>query len=242
MKAKQIQDHPIITREYISPGSTLRDCGFPWDRIDVTNTGEVLPCCFAQETLGNVIHVGLAGILEGPRRKALQDDVREGRLNPLCFNAACPFARNSMAPGWTTFFPADRFAPHIGEWQDSQIAYRPARGDGLIFGGPYRFLPMAEMKAEFIFSGHLGFGANRVVQALAAGQVTLEIRDATGHVHARSEVPTIEIESAPALQFALEGYHRHRFEFRASATRVNFSLLFRGVRLSGRPAPVARMN
>jgi len=236
MKAKLLEDHPIITREYVKPGSTLQDCGFPWDRVDVTNTGEVLPCCFAQETLGNVIQIGLAGILEGHRRTALQEDVAAGRLNPLCFNAACPFARNTMASEWRTFFPADRFSPKLGEWQNSEIAYRPARGDGLIFGGPNRFLPSAEMEARFIFSGNFALASSSIANALCTGHVILEIADALGHVHARSEVPTKEIEDAPSLRFRLEGYHRQRCEFRASARGVNFSFLFKGVRLSGSPA------
>jgi hypothetical protein len=235
METSFLEKHPLF-KDYLEPGSSVKDCGFPWDRLDVTNTGEALPCCFAQETLGNVTQIGLSGVLEGPRRVALQQDVAAGRLSPLCFNAPCPFSRNTMSSDWTTFFPADRFAPDIGEWQDSQIVYRPIRGDGLIFGGPYRFLPTAQMEAKFIFSGQFGFEASRVAQALVTGRVILEITDATGHVHARSEMPTIEIESAPALRFRLEGYHRRRVEFRASVAGVNFSLLFKGVRLSGSPA------
>lgn len=230
-----LETHPLF-KDYLASDASVKDCGFPWDRIDVTNTGEVLPCCFAQETLGNVTQTGLAGVIDGPRRIALQEDVAAGRLSPLCFNAPCPFSRNTMSADWITFFPADRFAPQVGEWQDSQIVYRPVRGDGLIFAGPYRFLPAARMRAEFIFSGHFGLGESRVAKALVAGKIILEITDATGHVHARSEVPTIEIESSPALRFRIEGYHRQRFEFRASASGVNFSLLFKGVRLSGSPA------
>jgi Iron-sulfur cluster-binding domain len=235
METSFLEKHPLF-KDYLEPGSTVKDCGYPWDRIDVTNTGEVLPCCFAQETLGNVTQIGLDGVLEGPRRLALQQDVAAGRLSPLCFNAPCPFSRNTMASEWTTFFPADRFAPHLGEWQNSEIVYRPARGNGLIFGGPYRFLPTAKMQAEFVFSGNFKLGSSRVAQALVTGHVILEVADATGHVHALTDVPAIEIESAPALRFRLDGYHRQRCEFRASAAGVNFSLLFKGVRLSGSPA------
>ena len=232
MEINIIDEHPLF-KDYLHDGATIKDCGFPWDRIEVTNMGELLPCCFAQETLGNVMQLGLDGVLEGPRRLALQADVSAGRLGPTCFNASCPFARNTMKSPWTTYFPADRFLPHLGEWQGPHIAYRPARGDGFLFGGPYRFLPAAEMQAEFIFSGHIGLGSSRAARALATGWITLEIIDALGHVHGRSEVSTADIESAPVLRFRLEGYHRQKCEFRASARGVNFGLLFKGVRLSG---------
>jgi hypothetical protein len=235
MKTSFLEEHPLF-KDYLHQGSTVQDCGYPWDRIDVTNTGEVLPCCFAQETLGNVLQVGLRGVLEGQRRLALQDDVTAGRLNSLCFNAPCPFSRNTMKSAWSTFFPADRFSPQLGEWEGSRIAYRPARGDGFIFGGPYRFLPGAEMQAQFLFSGHFGLESSRIAKALGTGHLILEVTDALGFLHARAEVPTSEIESAPALNFCIEGYHRQRCEFRAYARGVNFRLIFDGVRLTGTPA------
>ncbi len=235
MATNFLEEHPI-TRQYLKPDVKVKDCGFPWDRVDVTNNGEVLPCCFAQETLGNVAQIGLAGVLEGPRRIALQGDVSAGRLNPLCFNAACPFTRNTMKSEWTTFFPADRFVPQVGEWQYPDIVYRPTRGNGLIFGGPHRFLPASVMDATFIFAGFVSFGTNRTTHALATGNVILEVVDATGRIFAQTKVPIEKIESEPSLRFQVEGYHRQRCEFRAHAEGVNFSVLFKGVRLSGSPA------
>jgi hypothetical protein len=235
METSFLDENPLF-KDYLHEGSTVKDCGYPWDRIDVTNTGEVLPCCFAQETLGNVIQLGLPGVLEGPRRLALQDDVTGGRLNSLCFNAPCPFSRNTMKSAWSTFFPADRFALQLGAWEGSQIAYHPKRGDGFIFGGPYRFLPGAEMRARFIFSGHFGLGSSQLGKALGTGHIILEVTDALGIMHARAEIPTSEIESAPELHFRIDGYHRQRCEFRAYARGINFSLIFKGVRLTGTPA------
>jgi hypothetical protein len=235
MATSFLEKHPLF-KDYLEPGTTVKDCGYPWDRIDVTNTGEVLPCCFAQETLGNISQIGLAEVLQGPRRLALQNDVSAGLLNPICFNAPCPFSRNTMASEWTIFFPANRFTPRLGEWQDSDIFYRPTRGDGLIFGGPNRFLPASVMEAAFIFAGFVRFGANRTTLALATGSVSLEIVDATGHIFAQTKVPIDKIESEPSLRFQVEGYHRQRCEFRAHAQGLNFSLLFKGVRLSGSPA------
>jgi len=234
MATSFLNEHPLF-KDYLHPGATVKDCGYPWDRLDVTNTGEVLPCCFAQETIGNIVQTDLENVLNGQRRLALQQDVAAGRLNSLCFNAPCPFSRNTMKLPWRTFFNADRFLTHLGEWNGSEIAYRPGRGDGLIFGGPHRFLPAAVMEAEFVFASYLGSGASRVAQALGTGHLSLEITDALGHVHARADVPISAIESAPALRFRIEGYHRQRCEFRAHARGVNFSVLFKGVRLSGSP-------
>lgn len=236
--ATRFEEHPSF-KDYLRPGATIQNCGFPWDRIDVTNTGEVLPCCFAQETLGNVVRDGLAGVLEGPRRLALQADVTAGRLNSLCFNAPCPFARHSMTEGWSTFFPADRFQPGLGEWDDGNIVYRPGRGNGIIFGGPHRFLPAAQMEATFEFAWLSSPRANDTVLALATGAVILEIVDATGRIFAQTAVDVRRIDSAPALPFRVEGYHRQRCEFRAHAQRVNFGFWFKGVRLTGRPADVS---
>jgi hypothetical protein len=236
--ATRFEQHPSF-KDYLGPGATIQNCGFPWDRVDVTNAGEVLPCCFAQETLGNVMRDGLAGVLEGRRRVILQSDVAAGRLNSLCFNAPCPFARHSMTSAWTTFFPADRFLPHLGEWHDTDIACRPNRGDGIIFGGPHRFLPAAQMEATFEFSWPNSPPAGYTLLALATGRVTLEIADATGRIFAQSAMDTRGIHSAPPLSFRVEGYHRHRCEFRAHAQGVNFGFLFKGVHLSGGPANVS---
>src|SRR5579871_497590 len=125
METSFLQEHPLF-KDYLHSGATVKDCGYPWDRIDVTNSGEAVPCCFAQETIGNVLQIGLDGVLEGPRRIALQEDVAAGRLHPLCFNAPCPFSRNTMKSPWATFFPADRFLPHLGVWNGADIGYRPA--------------------------------------------------------------------------------------------------------------------
>ena len=235
MRRSILDRHPLF-KDYLRTGSTVMECGYPWDRLDVTNTGEALPCCFAQETLGNVLQLGLDGVLNGPRRRALQEDVSAGRLHPLCFNAPCPFARNTMRRGWETFFPADRFLPRLGEMEGSTIAYSPSRGDGLIFAGPDRFFPEAAMEARFVFAARGTFGPGRTVNALATGVLILEAGDTTGQVFARGEVPISEIETAAPVRFQIEGYHRRRCEFRAHARGVNVSLLFSGIRLSGAPA------
>jgi hypothetical protein len=234
MATNFLEGHPSSS-QFLKPGVLVKDCASPWERIDVTNTGEVLPCCFAQETLGNVIQLGLAGVLEGPRRLALQHDVMAGRLNSLCFNAACPLSRNTMKSAWATFFPPDRFMPVLGEWQGTEIAYRPIRGDGFIFGGPYRFLPGADMQAQFIFSSDFGLEPRPVAKDLSKGHVILEVVDAVGFMFARHEVPINEIESTPALRFTIDGYHRQRCEFRAYVRGVQSGLLFKGVRLTGTP-------
>ena len=96
-----------------------------------------------------------------------------------------------MKSAWSTFFPADRFALQLGEWAGSQIAYHPKRGDGFIFGGPYRFLPGAEMRARFIFSGHFGLGSSQIGKALGTGHIILEVTDALGIMHARAEIQRV---------------------------------------------------
>lgn len=125
----------------------IRDCMHPWERIDVTNAGDVLACCFAQEPLGSLHRQSLQGILGGKRRRILQDDVRRNRINPACFNAACLYAHTSVRRSWQVWFSADRFRVHGVQFRNGALCL-PWLGNGPMVQGPFRYLPAAAISAK----------------------------------------------------------------------------------------------
>lgn len=240
MIVKANQETLPAKKSLAPPPESIKDCTFASDHITVTNTGEVLPCCFAQESIGNILRSGVEAVLGGPKLRILREDVSAGKMNPLCFNASCTYVRSSMKSDWTTFFPADRFSPQLGVPSGIGIFYCAASGDGFIFAGPHRYMPTAFMEAQFIFSSFSGAPrkmSGPMVPQLGRGYVVMEIVDETGQMYVRSEVPALVLPLAPPMKFSISGYNRRRFEFRAYAKDVHIDLLFKGVRLSGTRMP-----
>lgn len=209
----------------------LSDCEAPWNRIDVTNGGEVLACCFTQETLGNVLRDGLDAVLNGERRRQLQEDVRRNRINPGCLNAACMYAPMSVRRPWTVHFPADRFTIR-DKLVDGVAVYEPSAGDGLFAEGPARFLPAAHIEAAVEFSRtRPSFFAGA-----PAGKVRVEVMDERGLSHGETTRGlSWRRKSTLRLPFSLPEVLRYRFGFRIWLTGIHEAVRFHGVTLKGTP-------
>ena len=201
-------------------------------RIDVTNGGEVLACCFAQETLGNVLRDGLATVLHGERRRLLQDDIRRNRINPGCFNAACMYAHKSVQRRWTVRFPADRFTIR-DQLIDGAAVYDPSVGDGLFVDGPFRFLPAAHIEATLHFS-HI---RRSLFAGAPAGTIRVELLDERGTHHAEATGGlSWRRKSTLRLSVSLPEILRYRFSFRIWLAGVAETVCFNGATLKGTPS------
>jgi MoaA/NifB/PqqE/SkfB family radical SAM enzyme len=68
-------------------------CREPWRWLNIAANGDVLPCCWAVQPLGNLNEVGsLADIWNGEKMVELRDDIRENRVNKhVCVGASCVY-------------------------------------------------------------------------------------------------------------------------------------------------------
>ncbi len=208
----------------------LCDCPHPWDRLDVTASGEALACCFAQESLGNVITLGLDAVLDGPRRARLQGDVAANRINPTCLEAPCIYAHASTRRPWTVHFPADRFS-HSGDPADEAVGYDPKSGDGLLAAGPWRYLPAARVDARVLLAR-----PGLILPFSSTGSVRVEVVDEAGtrYVQAHRRLGWRR-DQGLQLHFSLPKRRRLRMGVRIWLTGVNGPLRFGGLVLQGEP-------
>lgn len=210
----------------------LSDCPHPWDRIDVTRRGGVLACCFAQEPLGNLERQSLASILNGARRRRLQDDIANNRINPACLAAACIYAHRSARRPWSVHLPPDRF--RVRGLRGSRSAFCPSRADGgVLVEGPNRFLPAGRIEAR-----------PRVVvmRPVSACRrpicVELVAADESGAVHASVRQPAAANGAVDiAAAFVVPPGERRRFSIRLGVEGFGALVIFRGLDLSGEPVP-----
>lgn len=71
---------------------TLADCPHPWRWLYIKENGNAMPCCYARETVGNILIDGGPGaVWNGPRLRVLRKDLAAGRLNSLCAGASCSY-------------------------------------------------------------------------------------------------------------------------------------------------------
>lgn len=208
----------------------ISDCPHPWDRLDVTATGDALPCCFAQETLGNVRSDGLAGVLHGKRRLQLQEDVQAGRINPACFNAPCMYAHDSIRMPWRVFFPPDRF--HTAGISRNSRALCLAWPGRVFVSGPQRFVPQASIEARFLFAAPFWW----LYPAKFAPTLQIAaVNDAGVCLSEKEFVLPPQHRFALSLAFVIEQPLRARLSLHVRARRMFLPVWFEGMELSGTP-------
>jgi MoaA/NifB/PqqE/SkfB family radical SAM enzyme len=72
---------------------SLCDCPYPWHWLNVMVDGHAIPCTFARKVVGNVLEDGADAVWNGPVMRQLREDLMAGRLNPLCADKRCAYAR-----------------------------------------------------------------------------------------------------------------------------------------------------
>lgn len=73
-------------KEDLSPGMT-RVCTQPWDRVVVQSNGDVRPCCYGADVVGNVSTQGFEDVVNGEKMVALKKSLLTGQdLQPQCRN------------------------------------------------------------------------------------------------------------------------------------------------------------
>ena len=65
------------------PGGMTRDCIDPWTALEITPTGDVQPCC-NRPSVGNLLEMSLAGILNGPAMIKLRKELLLGEPEGNC--------------------------------------------------------------------------------------------------------------------------------------------------------------
>jgi radical SAM protein with 4Fe4S-binding SPASM domain len=75
-------------KEEVSPGLT-RICTQPWDRAIVQSNGDVRPCCYGADIVGNIATQGFEGVVNGEKLIALKKSLLTGQdLQPQCRKCA----------------------------------------------------------------------------------------------------------------------------------------------------------
>lgn len=72
---------------------SLRECVAPWEWLLVDERGDVRPCCYVEQSFGNLRHISPEAIWNGPDYREMRRDLARDVLPPQCRNAACKFAR-----------------------------------------------------------------------------------------------------------------------------------------------------
>ena len=70
---------------------TVKHCHYPWTWMMVTADGGVMPCCFAQQTLGNLHEATADAIWTGARAQELRSYILSDRVHPVCAGAPCKY-------------------------------------------------------------------------------------------------------------------------------------------------------
>ena len=70
-----------------------KKCYFPWTNFYITTDGSFAPCLHLiyKGGVGNVLEEGIQGVWNNQKMQQLRSDILEGRVNPVCRNAQCPF-------------------------------------------------------------------------------------------------------------------------------------------------------
>lgn len=91
---------------------TVKDCHYPWTWMMVTSDGEVKPCCFSSESLGNLNDKSIDQIWNGPTAIALRKCIKGNKIHELCAAAPCKFVQNMQIR------PVRGDAPQLGDEPD----------------------------------------------------------------------------------------------------------------------------
>jgi len=77
---------------------SVKDCNYPWTWALISSNGDVRPCCYAPQTVGNIIDDDLSAIWNNSAMEALRSDLLADRINPVCAGAACKYVQQNMTP------------------------------------------------------------------------------------------------------------------------------------------------
>ena len=78
----------VPPKEEVSPGLT-RVCTQPWDRAIIQSNGDVRPCCYGADIVGNISTQGFEGVVNGEKMVALKKSLLTGQdLQPQCRKCA----------------------------------------------------------------------------------------------------------------------------------------------------------
>lgn len=64
-------------------------CSVGYDQVYLTSTGDVLPCCFSNELMGNVRQQSFGEIWHGTKYHDFRKRLMDGRFAPYCYAAHC---------------------------------------------------------------------------------------------------------------------------------------------------------
>src|SRR5262249_30091708 len=74
------------SKESLAPGLT-RVCMQPWNRVIIQADGQVLPCCYGADAIGNIATQTFEDVANGDKLVALKESLLTGRgLSPQCQN------------------------------------------------------------------------------------------------------------------------------------------------------------
>lgn len=73
-----------------------RDCLDPWSQPFIQTNGDVWPCCWFWDSLGNLNHEPFDKIINGPKFQELRRELLTGQLRKACVE--CP-SRSATTPG-----------------------------------------------------------------------------------------------------------------------------------------------
>ena len=74
---------------------TIKNCRAPWEWIQVLSNGDVRPCCFSSQKLGNLHQETLQEIWNGKIAQELREYIKRDQIHPICDGAPCQFFQNS---------------------------------------------------------------------------------------------------------------------------------------------------
>ena len=75
---------------------TYTDCRYPWHTVQILADGEVRPCCWSAESLGNLHDNDLEYIWNGKKCRDLRKHILNGKIHEVCLDAPCIYVQNEM--------------------------------------------------------------------------------------------------------------------------------------------------
>jgi radical SAM protein with 4Fe4S-binding SPASM domain len=76
---------------------TIKDCSYPWTWMMVAADGDVKPCCYSARSMGNLHEATVDEVWNGPLAIELRRFIKEGKIHPICEDAACKYVQNTVA-------------------------------------------------------------------------------------------------------------------------------------------------
>ena len=70
---------------------TIKDCNYPFGSLEVFINGDVRPCCWSGDKVGNLNDSTMDEIWNGKLMMELRDYIMNDKVHPLCRNAACKY-------------------------------------------------------------------------------------------------------------------------------------------------------